>query len=33
MTVIREGAATSNQTFIKTKLHHVFHKGVDCYYA
>jgi len=33
MTVTCGGAASSNQTFIKTKLHHVFHNGVDCYYA
>jgi len=33
MTVTCGGAASSNQTFIKNKLHHVFHNGVDCYYA
>jgi len=32
MAVIRGGSATpANKDFIKTKMHHVFHSGADCY--
>jgi len=31
MTMIRGGVATPNKDFMKTKQHHVFLGGVDCY--
>jgi len=33
MTVTCGGVASSNQTCMKTKLHHVVHNDVDCYYT